>query len=47
MEKTEVDKWIEQCDVDGRMINFEFFDSDIEDLKMAIERDYKKRNESD
>jgi len=35
----EVDKWIEECDVDGRMIEFEFFDSDIEDLKNCIKRE--------
>jgi hypothetical protein len=35
----EVDKWIEECDVDGRMIEFEFFDSDIEDLKNCVKRE--------
>jgi hypothetical protein len=42
MEKTKVDKWIDECDVDGRGIKFEFFDSDIYELKIAIEKDNEK-----
>jgi len=37
-----VDEWIKECDVDGRMISFEFFDSDIEDLKNCIKRDIRE-----
>jgi len=41
----ELDNWIKECDVDGRMICFEFFDSDIEDLKNCIKRDNQKAKE--
>lgn len=34
-----IDEWIKSCDVDGRGISFEFFDSDIEDLKNAVKRE--------
>ena len=40
--KEEIDDWIKECDVDGRMIVFEFFDSDIQDLKNCIKRDVEK-----
>ncbi len=40
-ELKEIDEWVKKCDFDGRMCNFEFFDSDIEDLKNAVKREIK------
>ena len=43
MEDKNLNEWIKSCDVDSRGIVFEFFDSDIEDLKNAIKKDFEDK----
>lgn len=46
-ELKEINDWIKECDVDGRMITFEFFDSDIKDLKNAVKREIKNAQKNE